>query len=121
MRLVNSFEGHTDYVHCVEVRQNGQVVTGSEDGTVRLWGMMMWVCHWQGSSYAFWFALPFMPWQVLSHTMPAVDPCAELRVAYYLSCREVLNAMGVHWRRQGLPQRLPTATYCLQTGAHSNV
>lgn len=58
MRLVNSFEGHTDYVHCVEVRQNGQVVTGSEDGTVRLWGMAVLDWHVQGRSYAFCCALP---------------------------------------------------------------
>ena len=36
---LRSYEGHTDYVLCLAVRQCGQLVSGSEDGTVRLWGM----------------------------------------------------------------------------------
>ncbi|XAR67141.1 hypothetical protein NMG60_11013589 [Bertholletia excelsa] len=32
------FKGHSDYLHCVAVRNSGnQIVTGSEDGTARLW------------------------------------------------------------------------------------
>jgi WD40 repeat protein len=34
---VGKFAGHTDYIHCLTGRTNGQLVTGSEDGTVRLW------------------------------------------------------------------------------------
>ena len=34
-----SFTGHTDYVHCVTMRNgSSQFLSGSEDGTVRLWG-----------------------------------------------------------------------------------
>lgn len=40
MRCVRSFAGHADYVHCVALRENGQLVSGSEDGTVKLWGMI---------------------------------------------------------------------------------
>ncbi|WOK99863.1 hypothetical protein Cni_G08575 [Canna indica] len=32
------FKGHTDYLHCVTFRKsNHQVITGSEDGTTRIW------------------------------------------------------------------------------------
>ena len=35
----HSFSGHTDYVHCVAMRNgSSQVFSGSEDGTVRMWG-----------------------------------------------------------------------------------
>lgn len=34
---VGVFEGHSDYLHCLQVRRTGDPVTGSEDGTVRLW------------------------------------------------------------------------------------
>jgi len=34
---VGTFRGHTDYIHCITQRPSGHVVTGSEDGTVRLW------------------------------------------------------------------------------------
>jgi WD40 repeat protein len=34
-----TFKGHTDYLHSIAVREaNRQVVTGSEDGTARIWG-----------------------------------------------------------------------------------
>jgi WD40 repeat protein len=40
MRCVRSFVGHSDYVHCVALSaSNGQLVSGSEDGTVKFWGM----------------------------------------------------------------------------------
>jgi WD40 repeat protein len=36
---VGSLQGHADYVHCVTVTNDGnQVISGGEDGTVRLWG-----------------------------------------------------------------------------------
>ncbi|KAL8104885.1 hypothetical protein AgCh_028887 [Apium graveolens] len=32
------FKGHSDYLHCVITRKSGnQIITGSEDGTARLW------------------------------------------------------------------------------------
>lgn len=35
---VGSLQGHADYVHCVAVTNDGnQVISGGEDGTVRLW------------------------------------------------------------------------------------
>ena len=31
--------GHKDYIHCVAVlEKSNQCISGSEDGTVRLWG-----------------------------------------------------------------------------------
>ena len=38
---VGSLQGHADYVHCVAVTNDGnQVISGGEDGTVRLWGTL---------------------------------------------------------------------------------
>eukprot|EP01134_Creolimax_fragrantissima_P003611 CFRG3611T1 len=37
LQLLSSFEGHDDFVHCVSVRPNGDIVSGSEDGTVKFW------------------------------------------------------------------------------------
>lgn len=37
-QIIGKFVGHTDYVHCVIVGSDGEIVTGSEDGTVRFWG-----------------------------------------------------------------------------------
>lgn len=35
-----TFEGHTDYLHCLKVDpQNDRLFTGSEDATVRIWGV----------------------------------------------------------------------------------
>ncbi|PKI39004.1 hypothetical protein CRG98_040602 [Punica granatum] len=32
------FSGHTDYLHCIVVRNSAsQILTGSEDGTARIW------------------------------------------------------------------------------------
>lgn len=32
-------EGHSDYVHCVTVREReGEILSGGEDGAVRVWG-----------------------------------------------------------------------------------
>lgn len=32
------FKGHSDYLHCIVVRNSGnQIITGSEDGTARIW------------------------------------------------------------------------------------
>jgi len=37
--IVRSFEGHTAYLHCLKwSKQKQQLFTGSEDGTVRIWG-----------------------------------------------------------------------------------
>eukprot|EP00741_Cyanophora_paradoxa_P010091 tig00020515_g9769.t1 len=37
-QLVAEFRGHRNYLHCVAARPRyGQILTGSEDGTVRLW------------------------------------------------------------------------------------
>uniref|UniRef100_A0A2P2JCA4 Uncharacterized protein n=1 Tax=Rhizophora mucronata TaxID=61149 RepID=A0A2P2JCA4_RHIMU len=34
-----TFKGHLDYLHCVVARNStNQIVTGSEDGTARIWG-----------------------------------------------------------------------------------
>jgi WD40 repeat protein len=38
---VATFEGHTEYLHCVKVDpRNSRLFTGSEDSTVRIWGMV---------------------------------------------------------------------------------
>ncbi|CAI5534448.1 unnamed protein product, partial [Closterium sp. Naga37s-1] len=38
-KRVAEFRGHSDYLHCVVARpQHHQIVTGSEDGTCRVWG-----------------------------------------------------------------------------------
>jgi WD40 repeat protein len=37
-QCISTFRGHTGYLHCITQRANGQLVTGSEDGTVKLWG-----------------------------------------------------------------------------------
>lgn len=38
MKLTATFQGHLDYLHCVAARElAGQIVTGSEDGTAKLW------------------------------------------------------------------------------------
>lgn len=37
-KIVTTFEGHSDYLHCICARpSHKQVITGSEDGTVRIW------------------------------------------------------------------------------------
>jgi WD40 repeat protein len=41
-QLVNTFEGHTGYLHCVvALERAGLIATGSEDGTLRLWDARM--------------------------------------------------------------------------------
>jgi len=37
LKLKDKLEGHTNYLHCVSCQGNDAVVTGSEDGTVRVW------------------------------------------------------------------------------------
>ena len=32
------FTGHSGYVHCVCVRSGGNILSGAEDGTVKMWG-----------------------------------------------------------------------------------
>ncbi|MCO5554616.1 hypothetical protein L7F22_008148 [Adiantum nelumboides] len=37
-KIITTFEGHSDYLHCISSRpSHKQVITGSEDGTVRVW------------------------------------------------------------------------------------
>ena len=36
--LQESFSGHSNYVHCVCLRSGGLLLSGSEDGTVKMWG-----------------------------------------------------------------------------------
>lgn len=37
-KIITTFEGHSDYLHCICARpSHKQVITGSEDGTVRVW------------------------------------------------------------------------------------
>lgn len=37
-KIVTTFEGHSEYLHCICARPlHKQVITGSEDGTVRIW------------------------------------------------------------------------------------
>lgn len=36
-QLVTSYKGHSDYVQCVALRDDNTFVSGSEDGSVRLW------------------------------------------------------------------------------------
>ncbi|KAH7422794.1 hypothetical protein KP509_12G026000 [Ceratopteris richardii] len=37
-KIITTFEGHSDYLHCICSRPSQkQVITGSEDGTVRIW------------------------------------------------------------------------------------
>lgn len=32
-------QGHSDYIHCVSVREReGEILSGAEDGAVRIWG-----------------------------------------------------------------------------------
>jgi len=33
----NTFKGHTDYIHCLTTSNQGECVSGSEDGSVRIW------------------------------------------------------------------------------------
>ncbi|KNC82508.1 hypothetical protein SARC_05208 [Sphaeroforma arctica JP610] len=35
--FLHSFEGHDDYVQCISVRQNGEIISGAEDGVVKFW------------------------------------------------------------------------------------
>lgn len=35
--ILNSFEGHSDYVYAVDFLKNGNLVTGARDGTVCIW------------------------------------------------------------------------------------
>lgn len=38
-RLQSVLQGHTDYVHCVSVREReAEILSGGEDGAVRIWG-----------------------------------------------------------------------------------
>ena len=37
LQIKDTFEGHTNYLHCVACQNDDAIVTGSEDGTVRLW------------------------------------------------------------------------------------
>ena len=42
--IKGTYSGHSDYVHCVCMRNgSSQFVSGSEDGTVRIWGEAIWV------------------------------------------------------------------------------
>lgn len=37
--LQRALRGHTDYIHCLALRERSpEVLSGGEDGTVRLWG-----------------------------------------------------------------------------------
>lgn len=37
--LQRALRGHTDYIHCLALRdRNPEVLSGGEDGAVRLWG-----------------------------------------------------------------------------------
>lgn len=37
--LQAALQGHSDYVHCVAVREReGEILSGGEDGAVRIWG-----------------------------------------------------------------------------------
>ena len=35
--IKKSFDSHSDYVYAVEIAKNGHIVTGSRDGTVKIW------------------------------------------------------------------------------------
>ncbi|CAH1801816.1 unnamed protein product [Owenia fusiformis] len=35
--LLRTFQGHQDYVHCLAKRNDSEIISGSEDGTVRIW------------------------------------------------------------------------------------
>jgi len=44
-KCVTTFSGHSDQLHCIAARtQRRQIVTGSEDGTVRLWDVRTASC-----------------------------------------------------------------------------
>lgn len=44
-RNVTTFKGHSDYLHCIVARSSqNQVITGSEDGTVRMWDCRTGCC-----------------------------------------------------------------------------
>ena len=39
--LQRALRGHTDYVHCLALRERSpEVLSGGEDGAVRLWGRL---------------------------------------------------------------------------------
>uniref|UniRef100_A0A7S4ET24 Guanine nucleotide-binding protein subunit beta-like protein n=1 Tax=Chrysotila carterae TaxID=13221 RepID=A0A7S4ET24_CHRCT len=44
-KCVTTYSGHTDMIHCLGLRRrHGQLVTGSEDSTMRLWDVRSAVC-----------------------------------------------------------------------------
>ncbi|KAJ0090342.1 hypothetical protein Patl1_13501 [Pistacia atlantica] len=43
-KIKMAFKGHSDYLHCIVARKStNQIVTGSEDGTVRIWVAYLYV------------------------------------------------------------------------------
>jgi WD40 repeat protein len=38
-KQIGTFKGHSGYLHCIVQRSNQQILTGSEDGTIKLWGI----------------------------------------------------------------------------------
>lgn len=42
--LQRALRGHTDYIHCLALRERSpEVLSGGEDGAVRLWGKGLWL------------------------------------------------------------------------------
>eukprot|EP01135_Chromosphaera_perkinsii_P006196 Nk52_evm13s442 gene=Nk52_evmTU13s442 len=44
-KQIGELAGHTDYIHCITLRGKNGVVTGSEDGSVRLWDTRTMMCY----------------------------------------------------------------------------
>lgn len=47
LSLQRALRGHTDYIHCLALRERSpEVLSGGEDGAVRLWGKSVWRERW---------------------------------------------------------------------------
>ena len=66
---VGQFEGHEGYLQCVGIRRDGTVITGSEDGTVKLWDPQSRQCL-----TTLWHPADATPDQEKYVTCLAVDP-----------------------------------------------
>ena len=40
-KCLKTLEGHTSAVYCIEVLDNGEIVSGSDDKTIRIWNLVV--------------------------------------------------------------------------------